>query len=378
MKRIFAIIFVMVLFLSGCVHTPDPTGTVPTLVKPEIAPPKLVQVTRGEFRDYYAYHATVAPYSQGLFFDISGVIGNAYVYAGKAVKKGELLAELDHSALSARIVSLETDIADTETVAGYTDRMAKLQIDILKVELLQLEDQLAAAEETAVSRIRQQIALKKNEIAQAEADLRQEQALREARLAPKLKELEQLRKEKQLYFLYAPFDGVIAYDVQLHPGFPVSPAEPVIILSDDSRMVLDISGRILSDSMVNAYSVVARIGDTDFAIEWIPPTEQELFYAAQNDTAPNALYEILGTEEELAKLEFGQYASVGVTYTFEENVLLLPVGAVQENEAGQLWVEMDENGQRVKRSVEVGGHNTHCVWITGGLEEGAYVYVPEK
>jgi multidrug efflux pump subunit AcrA (membrane-fusion protein) len=178
MKRIFAIIFVMVLFLSGCVHTPDPTGTVPTLVKPEIAPPKLVQVTRGEFRDYYAYHATVAPYSQGLFFDISGVIGNAYVYAGKAVKKGELLAELDHSALSARIVSLETDIADTETVAGYTDRMAKLQIDILKVELLQLEDQLAVAEETAVSRIRQQIALKKNEIAQAEADLRQEQALR--------------------------------------------------------------------------------------------------------------------------------------------------------------------------------------------------------
>ena len=164
MKRIFAIIFVMVLFLSGCVHTPDPTGTVPTLVKPEIAPPKLVQVTRGEFRDYYAYHATVAPYSQGLFFDISGVIGNAYVYAGKAVKKGELLAELDHSALSARIVSLETDIADTETVAGYTDRMAKLQIDILKVELLQLEDQLAVAEETAVSRIRQQIALKKNEI----------------------------------------------------------------------------------------------------------------------------------------------------------------------------------------------------------------------
>ena len=123
---------------------------------------------------------------------------------------------------------------------------------------------------------------------------------------------------------------------------------------------------------------MARIGDTDFAIEWIPPTEQELFYAAQNDTTPNALYEILGTEEELAKLEFGQYASVGVTYTFEENVLLLPVGAVQENEAGQLWVEMDENGQRIKRSVEVGGHNTHCVWITGGLEEGAYVYVPEK
>jgi hypothetical protein len=59
----------------------------------------------------------------------------------------------------------------------------------------------------------------------------------------------------------------------------------------------------------------------------------------------------------------------------EENVLLLPVGTVQENEAGQLWVEMDENGQRIKRSVEVGGHNTHCVWITGGLEEGAYVYV---
>ena len=266
MKRIFAIIFVMVLFLSGCVHTPDPTGTVPTLVKPDVSPPKLVQVTRGVFRDHYAYHATVAPYSQGLFFDISGVIGNAYVYAGKAVKKGELLAELDHSALSARIVSLEADIADTETVAGYTDRMAKLQIDILKVELLQLEDQLATAEETTVSRIRQQIALKKNEIAQAEADLRQEQALREARLAPKRKELEQLRKEKQLYFLYAPFDGVIAYDVQLHPGFPVSPAEPVIILSDDSRMVLDISGRILSDSMVNTYSVVARIGDTDFAI----------------------------------------------------------------------------------------------------------------
>lgn len=375
MKRILAIVLVMVLFLAGCVHAPAPTGTAPTLVKPDITPPKMVQVSRGTFYDYYAYEATVAPYSQWLYFDISGVIGCSYVYPGKAVKKGELLAELDHSALSARIASLEADIADTEAVAGYTDRMAKLEIDILKVELLQLEDQLATAEEAALSRIQQQQKLKKNEIAQAEADLRQEQALRETRLAPKRAELAQLKNEQKLYFLYAPFDGVIAYDVQLLPNAPVSQSEPVIILSDVSRMVLDVKGRFMSDSVANAHSVVARIGDADFDIKWIPPTEQELFYAAQNNVSINALFEILGTEEDLAKLEFGQYAVIGVTYTLEENVLLLPFGTVQENMEGQLWVEVDENGQRIKRYVEIGGHNSHSFWITNGLEEGEYVYV---
>lgn len=378
MKRIIAMLAVVALLLAGCVHAPDPTGTAPTLRQPEVVPPKMVQVSRGTFYNYFVHDATVTPYTQGLYFDISGVISRAYVYPGKTVKAGELLAELDHSSLSRQIASIEEDILDTETTAAYTDRMARLQIDILKVELLQLEDQLAAAEETDTSRLQQQIALKKNEIAQAEADLRQEQALRNARLAPKRETLEQLRREEKLHFLYAPFDGVIAYDIQLLPNAPVSQSDPVIILSDTSRMVLDVKGYFSEEVEANAQSVVARIGDTDFAIKRIPPTEQELFYAAQNNTHPNVLFEILGTEEDLAKLDFGQYASIGVAGTLEENVLLIPTNTAYKDPAGRVWVDVDVNGQRIKRSVEVGNFNDHSIWITGGLEEGEYVYVHEE
>ena len=378
MKRIIAMIAVVALLLAGCVHAPDPTGTAPTLRKPEVVPPKTVQVSLGTFCAYYAFEATVAPYTQSLYFDISGVISCAYVYPGKVVKAGELLAELEHSSLSRQIASIEEDISDTETTAAYTDRMARLQIDILKVELLQLEDQLAAVEEMDTSRLQQQIALKKNEIAQAEADLRQEQALRNARLAPKREELEQLRSEEKLHFLYAPFDGVIAYDIQLLPNAPVSQSEPVIILSDTSRMVLDVKGYFSEELEENAQSVVARIGDTDFAIKRIPPTEQELFYAAQNDTNPNALFDVLGAEEDLAKLEFGQYASIGVISALEENALLIPINTAYEDPAGRACVDVDVNGQRIKRIVEIGDFNDHSLWITGGLEEGEYVYVREE
>jgi hypothetical protein len=171
---------------------------------------------------------------------------------------------------------------------------------------------------------------------------------------------------------------VIAYDIQLLPNAPVSQSEPVIILSDTSRMVLDVKGYFSEEVEANAQSVVARIEDNDFAIKRIPPTEQELFYAAQNDTHPNVLFEILGTEEDLAKLDFGQYASIGVVSTLEENVLLIPTNTAYEDSAGRVCVDVDVNGQRIKRIVEIGDFNDHSLWITGGLEEGEYVYVREE
>jgi len=375
MKRIIAIAM-LALLLAGCAKVPEPTVTDPSLIVPGLTPPKLVQVTVGTFSDYYALPATVVPYTQGLSFSISGRIGKVHVYPGKAVEAGELLAELDHSSLSGRIETLEADIANTKTLAAYTDRMAQLEIDILHVELLQLEDQLAAAEEADIPRLTQQVALKKNDIAQAEADLRQEQAMRTAKLAPKQAELAQLREELKLHFLYAPHAGRIAYDLALPVGYPVAQSAPVIALSDESHKVLDILGGLFDYNEANIHSIYVRIGSTDYKFRQIPPTEQELLYAAQNGTSPNTYYEVLGSEEDLAKLEFGQYGNVSFTNTYQENALMIPLEALIEGVMfGQYYVEVDENGQRVKRSVEVGGTNGLYAWITEGLEEGAYIYV---
>lgn len=374
MKRIIAIALLATLLLAGCGETPEPTVTAPSLYQPELEPPELVPVTVGTFYNYGTSSATVAPYTQTLSFAISGRIGKSYIYPGKEVKAGELLAELEHSSLSSRIASLEASIADTSKAAAYTDRMDQLQIDILKVELKQLEDQLAAAEEGDISRLKQQIALKKNDVAQAEADLRQEQALRNANLAIQQEELEKLREELEAYFLYAPISGRIAYDTPLVAGYPVSQSTPVVAISDDSRMVLDVYGYFSEEVEAAALSISARIGDTDYAIQRIPPTEQEIIYAAQNDTHPDSLFEILGTEEELAKLSFGQYASIGVVSCHEENALLIPVTTIHTTPAGSYYVYVDENGQRVKRDIEIGAYNSISAWVTDGLEEGENLY----
>lgn len=375
MKRIIAIAL-LALLLTGCAKVPEPTGTAPSLIVPGLTPPEIVEVTVGTFSDYYALPATVVPYTQGLSFSISGKIGKVHVYPGKAVEAGELLAELEHSSLSGRIETLEADIANVKTVADYTDRMARLEIDILHVELSQLEDQLATAEGADIPHLKQQIALKKNDIAQAQADLRQEQAMREAKLAPKQAELAQLREELKLHFLYAPYSGRIAYDIALPVGYPVAQSAPVIALSDESRMVLDILGGLFDYDEANVHSIYVRIGSTDYQFRQIPPTEQELLYAAQNDTSPNTYFEILGSEEDLAKLEFGQYGNVCFTNIYQENALMIPLKALIEGvQFGQYYVDVDENGQRVRRSVEIGGSNGLYAWVTEGLEEGAYVYV---
>lgn len=375
MKRLITMAILAALLLTGCSQTPDPQGTAPSLVQPESDQPELLQVSVGTFYNYYTLSATVIPYTQGLSFDISGSVSKVYVYPGKEVEAGELLAELDHSSLTSRIASLEADLDDTKAAAAYTDRMAKLQIEILKVELLQLEDRLAAAGEADVSYLRQQVALKKNDIAQAEADLRHEQELREARMAPKQEELEQLQEKLKLYFLYAPFSGRIAYDISLAVGQYVSQSTPVIALSDDSHMVLDPLGSFWIETEENASSINVRIGDTDYAIERIPSTEQEILYAAQNNSSPNVLFDIVGTEEDLAKLELGQYANIGIISFYQENAIMVPIYAVSKTSAGLYSVDVDENGQRVERIVEIGAANDVFAWISNGLEEGEYIYV---
>ena len=196
MKKIAVILTLALILLlaAGCSQQPVSTVTVPTLLQPEKQEPALAEVTRDVFYYYTAHETHIVPYTQPLYFSISGVVGQVFVYPGKMVEKGDVLAVLDHSDLTRRAETLEAEIAHTQTSAEYSDKLAQLTIRILEAELRQLEAQLAE-QDNAETQLSRQIALMKNEIAQAKADLRQEQVLRNARMAPKYEELETIREE---------------------------------------------------------------------------------------------------------------------------------------------------------------------------------------
>lgn len=377
MKKIAVILTLALILLlaAGCSQQPVSTVTVPTLLQPEKQEPALAEVTRDVFYYYTAHETHIVPYTQPLYFSISGVVGQVFVYPGKMVEKGDVLAVLDHSDLTRRAETLEAEIAHTQTSAEYSDKLAQLTIRILEAELRQLEAQLAE-QDNAETQLSRQIALKKNEIAQAKADLRQEQVLRNARMAPKYEELETIREEIAQCYLYAPFSGRIAYETTLVAGQTVSHTQQVLALSDDSRMLLDPQCTIMESLIDAAVSIHLRIGSSNYDVKWIPPTEQEMLIAEQHDSFPRTYFEILGTPEELAQLEFGQFGILSYATNYQEDVITVPISAVQKDENRNInFVYVHENGMRVLREVEIGSENGYVYHITDGLKEGEIIYV---
>ena len=188
---LFAItIIVMALVLTACASASS-TTPIPTVFLDKDTPSN----DQSNDGNSISASAVVVPIQDAqLSFPASGRITNVHVQAGDAVKKGQVLVELDTSILEAKVREAEANLAYAEIQLKYLIRVAGCRIGCAPTE-----ERLEVAE---------------NDIAHAQALLDSAKAVLASQSA-----------------LTAPFNGTIV-SVDISPAETVVPGQAVIILGD--------------------------------------------------------------------------------------------------------------------------------------------------
>lgn len=363
-KRIsLTALILLTSMLAGCMQ---PAADAPVLMEPVGVQSDTAAAYIGDIYDVELFESAVVPYVEEMYFEVNGSVESVNVYPGMMVEEGDILIELDQTSLVEREEALRKNLEYAQCDNAYADAMAEIDIEILELELKELEAN--HADET-------QIALKKNEIEQKKAALRQAQAMREPDMEVMRRELEAISEDLNKNILRAPFSGRVVYGMQLVQGSWVTAYDPVIYLADDSK--LSLSGEFISESKLdNADRVYARIGAQDYDITQVPIDQNEYITLVLTGGTLTTQFDINGPEEHMDLLEAGQYAAVLVVSGLRSDVLLVPSGAVLRDATGR-YVYVDEDGERVRRMVKTGKSTDGLVQITEGLEEGEVVYVKD-
>ncbi len=360
-KRGLALLSVMaVLMLAGC--TQNERTDIPELIEPAGVRRVKVQAYTGEIYRVTAYEAQVSAYVQTLSFACDGRAGAVHGYAGKQVESGEVLIELNQEALRERIQKNEDEAEYLSRDGAYADALIELDIELLRTELRQL--QANRADEV-------QMALKKNEIKQKEAQLRQNRSLREVGMTALQEKINQDRSALEEGLIKAPFSGVIVYAGDIAQGDKVSAYDPIFKLMDEHRTWIECA--YIPEGVLGAADFVyAQVGAERYEVKALPIDEQERMNILLSGGELTSRFKAAEDEN----LTAGQYAAVYVVSDYVKEALIVPSAAVYSADGGY-YVYADEDGTRVRRTVRIGVMTDSKVQILEGIGEGEWVYVPD-
>lgn len=287
---------------------------------------KTITVEKRNIASDYSYVGTVEEtVGTMLSFEVSGNVQRIYVDAGKSVRKGELLAELNQASLKNMH---EAALASLNQAKDAYTRYEQLhnQGSMPEIKWVEVESKLRQAES-------------------AESIAR--------------KNLDDSR-------LYAPFDGVIG-SRSVDPGMNVMPGEPVLKLVDIRKVNIKISvpeNEISRIRMGQPLSfIVPALGDGKFETK---VTEKGVMANPLSHT-----YEIKAAYvNKDSRLMPGMVCNVDVWQESAASHLFVPTEIIQLDESGRRFVWVVKDGAAQKCLVSIGRLASAGIEITDGLSEG--------
>ena len=313
--------------LSGCFLLPQEERILapPLLAAPEISY-RVITAEPGVIEDRVTVGAVfIYPSQHSLKFRFrSGPLRGIYVGYGDDVQPGQLIADLDTGSLELEVRRQEIHLRKAELAAErdaardadrFTRENAALDVELEKLRLQQLRDELAKSR------------------------------------------------------LVAPVAGEVVYIAPLGEGEPVEPFRTVVQIADPTEVLLSYNGPKRSEFALGAEVSVDIRGDK-FRGE-VVMTPLNVPRDAPDEMRELILMRVDDLPEEVEK---GDTASVVLIRARREDVIVLPRNLVQTY-LGRRFVYVLKDGLREERNVEIGIQTPTQVEVAGGLEPGEEVVV---
>lgn len=358
-KRIISILLTgaVAVGVAGCGLLPkeEELPTAPVLAEAETDEYVVSPVVRGDVRITENIRANYIPSSsEKLGFQLGDEkIARIYVSTGDVVKAGDVLMELDVTALNDQIRRQQDQLSDLNLQLAHL-----YETESLKLSQAQAAD-AQAAENSVVGWISQVDDVLDQYSTQAQ------QIKNSIQVAEKrLEELQEQVKERQIV---ASIDGTVVYMYEFQDGERSVEDRKVITLADMSQALFEVyseNGDLLESG--KTYTLICR--DTEYEVVARSAEELNLPNLKEGNT-------YLTMVEADPNLEQGVSGSITVVMEESLGTLYVTSSAVKNLRGETVVYTLDEQGYRQMRPVKTGLSDGKITEILEGLEEGEVVIV---
>jgi multidrug efflux pump subunit AcrA (membrane-fusion protein) len=356
-KKLVAVMMISVILIGGC---DKKDIAVPTLKEAAGGKMDTAVVTRGDIYKLTTYDAKIYPNIEEVYSAIDGKVKEVSVYLGQEVKAGDILMKLDDTKIKEQLTQLQKQLEDARINNKYDKMQQEFDIRIMELNLKQKIEENASEID---------IALMKADLEKLKLINQQTLDLNSYYLEKMQKKMNALKKELDKTALKAPCSGNIVYMKELHLNGRVSVDEPVIIITDISKLHLQ-SDYIDISRIKNASQIYAVIKGKEYEIEYIPFEAEELLKMKNSGIVLDSRYSINAD----SNISSGDYGSIYIKDNFKTNVIIIPKNALYSDSSGNfVYRIIDNNLERC--NVEIGKETDIQVEIISGLTEGDVVYV---
>lgn len=383
MKQLLLLTIGLFIF-AGCSSTEnfgEPlTEGEPTPIPTAIVPSRPVyEIQRGDVVDERTFFGRVTPIiSQSLHFVHDGRVIATHYDRGDVVQEGDLIAELDTSALEEALSTAQSDLEIAETLLQnvesqvvFETQRAQLTIDLAQLSLdyalSQASDPLTAEQAFEISSLEIEHDLAQLALDEVTAVLDPQLQVDVTRAQQRI---DDIQEEIEQMFLYAPMDGTVT-SFQVDVGDVVSAFNTVGLISDDNNLeVRDTLGIQTLEELVEGMPV--RIALSNVPDDSVNGTLLLLPapYGSGDDEFVHIRFDI---EEEEDAYASGDRVSITIVVNERSDALWLPPAAIRDFN-GRNFVVIEENGAQRRVDVEVGIEGGGRVEIVAGVvEEGQTV-----
>lgn len=282
-----------------------------------------------------------------LFYPENNVHYSAfYVSAGTAVRKGDLLCELDPEDYPDLLLSAQNEIVSLEETLSHLDE--RLALD-LERQQIQHYGSTNTEKQNAKDAVNLRYGQKRQELEDQISILKK-----------RVRQYEDKLYQRQLY---APFDGVVTYVYTPDPDDLSKTSRKIVTVTDSSQMLFTVQ---------TEYCPYFQ-PDTEFTLTINEESRPAVVISSDPETNMVALS--LKTPD--YSLKDGTAGTLELSLQEKEQVPCIPKRALSTINGAPVVYVPGEMGFRTYREVETGISNDFYVEIVSGLEEGDVVLLPD-
>lgn len=383
-KKIAWLLVALALLPAGC-------GRRATAVpgEPDPVPVRLAEVVTGPISEGLSFAGEVAAGSEvQVVPKVAGRVKRVAASVGQAVKKGDLLVELEAEELAAALrqaeaaaevaranlqsarlggALLQLRAAAEQSRANYLNAKSTLErmevlyaegaVSLQQLEAARLQHQVAQSQYSLAVQQLESFERGEGQVAVLEAQVKQAEAA-----------LELARLNYSNSRITAPVDGVVAA-LSAEAGNMVSPGMPVAVL-------VDLEGATVTARLTEQAARVLFVG---MAVTVQAPDLGESFAGEVKEVAPAPVagaraFPVKVRVFAASRLRPGMFVRLHVNVAGREDALLVPRAALLEQD-GSYHVFTVKDGAAVKRKVAVGLLSEQHGEIKSGLEAGERIVV---
>ncbi|MCR5255562.1 MAG: efflux RND transporter periplasmic adaptor subunit [Acetatifactor sp.] len=339
--------------------------------------PMKTTVQKGDLEISYDYEAQLGPKITQLKFKDPGTFNRFEAGLGESVKKGQVIATADTTALEEAIKDKNKEIEDLDYEHNYKKQSMTYDRDIANINLKKAYEDIDFYSEKDPDPDKYSESCVKagsfdQQIKRIDIQLRQEQETYELERKHLTAELKKLKEQLSGNRITAPCDGVVVAITGDEYGDQIDTSKYYIAVADTSVVYArcESPGTAI---IKNALSTELLAEGKKYELSYVPRPDE---YYIEMRNSSEISYEEFAVMQGINELEFGDVAYVRFVTKRAENVLLAPKSAVHVS-GGKSFVYKDENGTKTKTYVTLGMNNKLFYEIKEGLEEGDTVYVEE-